>query len=474
MFSRRQFLKAGAGAASMFAANALPAIAQDDDDVPKPNILFILIDDLGKEWVSCYGAEDIATPNFDRLAATGMRFENAYSMPQCTPTRVALLTGTYPFRNGWINHWDVPRWGGGCHFDWNKYMTFARVMKSAGYSTCAAGKWQINDFRVQPDAMKRHGFDECCMWTGGEGGNPVSDKRYWDPYIFDGTESKTHEGKFGPDVFVEFLEDFMTRNRENPMLMYFPMCLTHVPFTDTPHEPGIEGKLERHKAMVRYTDYCVGRLADKLDQLGLRENTIIFLTTDNGTARNVIGTLRGRKVKGGKASLKESGINEPFIVNCPGKVPAGVVSDALTDFTDMLPTFAELGGAAIPDNIPLDGQSIAPLILGETEDSERDWIMAMGFGPAKLTGEGVRPQQPYTDRVIRDKRFKLWIENRKSARLYDLVTDPGEENDLIRNSMPAVRNAIRKFETVAASFPDRDSWPQYDPTPPQDWDRKVE
>ena len=115
----------------------------------KPNILFIMLDDLGKEWISCYGAEDIETPNIDALAAGGMKFNNAYSMPQCTPSRATLLTGKYPFRNGYVNHWDVPRWGIG-YFDWKhkENTTFARLMKDLGYATFAAGKWQINDFRM--------------------------------------------------------------------------------------------------------------------------------------------------------------------------------------------------------------------------------------------------------------------------------------------------------------------------------------
>jgi len=95
----------------------------------KPNIIFILTDDLGKEWVSAYGAEEIKTPNIDQLSQTGMRFENFYSTPQCTPSRVTLFTGQYPFRHGWVNHWDVPRWGGGAHFDWNKNPGLARIMQ---------------------------------------------------------------------------------------------------------------------------------------------------------------------------------------------------------------------------------------------------------------------------------------------------------------------------------------------------------
>ncbi|MDA0348097.1 MAG: sulfatase-like hydrolase/transferase, partial [Verrucomicrobia bacterium] len=142
----------------------------------KPNILFILVDDLGKEWVPSYGAENIEMPNVDKLAATGMQFSNAYVMPQCTPTRLSFLTGQYPYRHGWVNHWDVPRWGGGAHYDWNRNPCISMVMKEAGYKSAIAGKWQINDFRVQPEAMTEIGYDDYCMWTGGEGNNSQSDE----------------------------------------------------------------------------------------------------------------------------------------------------------------------------------------------------------------------------------------------------------------------------------------------------------
>ena len=191
-------------------------LAQD-----KPNILFILVDDLGKEWVSAYGAEDIETPNVDRLAATGMKFENAYVMPQCTPTRLSFMTGQYPYRHGWVNHWDVPRWGGGCSYDWNRNPSLARVVKDAGYATAVAGKWQVNDFRVQPEAMVDIGFDEYCMWTGGEGGNPPSDIRYWDPYIHTKQGSRTYDGEYGPDIFTDFLLEFIEDNKEGPFFAYF-------------------------------------------------------------------------------------------------------------------------------------------------------------------------------------------------------------------------------------------------------------
>ncbi len=166
----------------------------------QPNILFILADDLGKEWISAYGAEDISTPNIDKLANQGIRFDNVWSHPQCTPSRVSLITGQYPYRNGWVNHWDAPRWGQG-YLDWQQNQSIARVMKDAGYSTAAAGKWQVNDFRVEPEAMTKHGFDDYAMWTGYETGVPASAERYWDPYIHTKKGSKTYKGEFGEDIF---------------------------------------------------------------------------------------------------------------------------------------------------------------------------------------------------------------------------------------------------------------------------------
>ncbi|MBN1125723.1 MAG: sulfatase-like hydrolase/transferase [Sedimentisphaerales bacterium] len=439
----------------------------------KPNILFIMVDDLGPEWISCYGGQDIQTPNIDALAEGGMRFTNAYSMPKCTPTRVSLLTGQYPWRTGWINHWDVPRWGAGCHFDWRYYTTFAHILRCAGYATAAAGKWQINDFRIQPDAMQRHGFDDRCMWTGGETGNPPSENRYWDPYIHTQQGSRTYTGRFGTDVFVEFLIDFMQRHRDKPMLLYFPMCLTHGPLTSTPLDPQAQGKMSRHKAMVRYMDHAVGRLVDALEQLGIRENTIVFFTTDNGTAGGITGRLNGREVKGGKGTLWERGCHAPFIVNAPGLVPIGIVTDALTDFTDILPTFAELAGTPVPKDTVIDGKSVASLLLGKTQDSPRQWILSMGGGEARQVNGRVVPEKDYADLVIRDKQYKLWVEDGKSTRLYNLLDDPGEATNLIDSKDINILSAREKLEQIIESLPKKDAVPMYDPTPAQSWDRKL-
>jgi arylsulfatase A-like enzyme len=385
---------------------------------------------------------------------------------------VTLLTGQYPWRTGWVNHWDVPRWGVG-YFDWERYTTFARLLKKAGYTSAIAGKWQINDFRVEPLALEKHGFDDWAVWTGYEAQNPPSGKRYWDAYVQTRQGSKTYEGRFGPDVYCDFLVDFMKRNREMPMMLYFPMALTHGPTTTTPLEPNVSGKKAQHVAMVRYTDHLVGKLVKALVDLDLRKKTIIIFTTDNGTSGGLRGTVKGARPSGGKASKYEGGVCEPFIANCPGLVPSGVETDALTDFTDLLPTFVELAGAKLPQGVPLDGTSFAPLLLGKADDSPREWIMALGHGAARLDAKGVRGKADFTSRVIRDKRYKVWVdEQRQITQLYDLQNDPLEKKNLIDGTGPELKAALEKFQKVLDAMPKRDARPQYRKRKALPWDRK--
>ena len=452
--SRRSFLQMiGLGTAAL----AMPRSASAaKTKIRKPSIIFIMVDDLGKDMIGCYGSEKAETPNIDALAVEGMRFTNAYSMPQCVPTRVTVLTGQYPFRHGWVNHYDVPRWGKGCHFDKKYNPCIAEVIKSAGYATCIAGKWQISDFRIQPNILNELGFDEYCMWTGYEKANPPSAKRYWDAYLHTAEGSRTYPGQFGPDICNQFIIDFITKHKHQPMMIYYPMILTHGPLTSTPHDRDVSSK----KVMVEYMDYLVGRVVEALDKNGVRENTILIWSTDNGPA---------------KGKTIEKGVCEPFVVNCPGLVPQGVVSEALVDFTDLLPTFADLAGAKLPKGHLIDGKSFAPLILGKADDSPREWIMAMGGGgtTAKKTDGGYRVfnKHEYRDRVIRDKRYKLYVgRDRKSEKLIDLKTDSQEKNNILDSKDSQAKAALAKLEKVAATFPQKDANPKYDPLPLQPWD----
>ncbi len=469
---RRSLIWLGMLALQGLAFSLLGASGRGDD---RPNILFILLDDLGKEWVSAYGAEDIRTPHVDALAATGTKFENFYVMPQCTPTRLSFLTGQYPFRHGWVNHWDVPRWGGGAHYDWERNPSIARTMQQAGYRTAVAGKWQINDFRVQPEAMRDLGFDAYCMWTGGEGNHPESNERYWNPYVHTREGSFVREGKYGDDLFVEFLIDFMRRHRNEPMFLYYPMCLPHDPFVTTPAERDVTTMLDKHKAMVRYADQLTGRLIQALDDLGLRDDTIIVWSTDNGTNSQITGTRHGRPVKGAKAETTEAGICVPLIVNSPGRVPAGKVSHALLTIADLLPTFAEVARTQPEAQYVYDGKPAAAALLGQADRSPHEWILAMGGrNHARLTEAGVENANVFRDRVLRDERYKLHVDtNRRPVALFDLLDDPWEERNLIESEDPAVVAALAHLSRPIATFPERDNDPIYRPLPPQPWDVPV-
>lgn len=430
----------------------------------RPNIILIMADDLGKEWLSCYGGEEMQTPNLDRLAADGVRFENAYSMPVCTPTRTTLLTGQYPFRHGWVNHWDVPRWGKGCHFDPQQNFSVARVLRSAGYATAIAGKWQINDFRLQPDVLREHGFNDWCVWTGYEDGNLPSDKRYWDPYLHTPNGSRTHEGAYGNDVFREFALDFLRQNRHRPNFVYLPLCLPHTPFATTPAQPEADGKLQKYHAMVAYVDQFVGELRGGIDELGLKQQTVVIFTTDNGSTRGMTAEQNGRLVQGGKNRLTQSGCNVPFMVYAPGYPLHDKVSHSLIDFTDFFPTLLDIADADAPAKLDLDGQSFFGVMRGDADFKGRDWVMSMGGGsPAQFRDGRVRSLAPFADRIVRDQDYKLWIQKGVATRLYHLGDDPGEQQNLILSTDPHHAAARRRLQAIVNSMPTMDASPRYQP-----------
>lgn len=448
----------------------------------QPNIIIIMVDDLGKEWVSHYGAEDIDTPNIDALAKSGVSFNNVYAMPQCTPSRVTLLTGQYPYNHGWVNHWDVPRWGGGAHFDESMNPTLGIEMKKAGYTTCIAGKWQIDDFRVEPEALTKSGFDEYCMWTGYETGVKESANRYQEPYIFTKEGSKTYQGKFGPDVFKDFIIQFIKDHKEEPMFIYYPMVLTHSPFVNTPIDTA-SSNLGKHKAMVKYTDMITGEIIKTLEDTGIRDNTVVIWTTDNGTHKTITGKRNGLDIKGGKVKIYEPGINVPFIVSWPKKIKPNSVSDALIDFSDIFPTSIDLAGVKPKkewllneQKFIIDGYSFKDVLVKNRKASQRKWILGMGGGnDAKLTQNGIENQYIFKERVLRNERFKLFVNSkREPEKFIDLLKDPVEKNNLLDSLSTEERqkNYQLLFEALQ-TMPLKDNDPKYSPNPPQPWDVKV-
>ena len=450
----------------------------------RPNILLILADDLGKEWVPLYGGEDVGMPNLEKLAMRGAVFDNVYVNPQCTPTRLSLLTGQYPFRHGWVNHWDVPRWGHG-YYDWQLNPSLGLALQAAGYATAAAGKWQINDFRVMPDAMEKHGFNDYLMWTGYEAGNPPSGERYWDPYLHGKNGSRTYPGEFGADIFTDFLIAFIEQNKDQPWFAYYAMALPHIPFTHTPAEINAEGDEMQFRAMIRYIDILLGRFAAALDRLGERDDTIIIWIADNGSDPKVVGRLNGREIRGAKSLTTEPGINVPAVISAPG-LTSGSRLDALIDITDFFPTLVELAGGLMPEGFEYDGISFASLIKGETRDSERQWIMSMGGqNYARVSEQGVENEYIFRDRVIRDKRYKLYVRGDRKLgfgppelqfeKLVDLAADPEEKiNLLFREARsPEASAALIRLSEIAKQFPERDSDPRYRTRAANIWDTPV-
>ena len=374
-----------------------------------PNIVLILGDDIGCEWISAYGAKGIQTPAIDALARDGVLFETCYATPLCTPSRVTLLTGRYPSRTGWTTHNDTVRYGGR-YFDWEKETSFPRLLRMAGYATAIAGKWQVNDLRVQPDAITRHGFDEYCLWPGEESpGSEEGTPRYWDPVVVTNGRRSTEKGKYGPDVHRGFLLDFMRRHRDRPFFAYYSMVLGHAPFVSPPGSRTADNSVESIFAdMIRYMDREVAEIVDAVDRLGLRENTLFIFATDNGTHPRITGHGKDGEVKGGKRSLKETGIRVPLIFRGAGVIAAGRRTDALSDITDLSATILERAGVTRHVG-QTDGKSLVP-VLANT-----------GIGPRKWAFSEYRGV-----RVIRDHRHKLYSD----GRLFDLLHDPAEESVL--------------------------------------------
>ena len=347
---------------------------------PRPNIIVILADDLGAKELGCYGNTAHRTPNLDRLAATGVKFETCFTSPVCHPTRFMLMTGQYGCHNGIYNFAGKrggPERGDPRHEIANQ-VTFGRLLKDAGYATAVAGKWQLSG--AQPTLIRETGFDEYCMWGFADYYDRADRAkalqagidfraRYWHPSIIrNGRWVPTTINDYGPDIHGEFVLDFIRRNQEKPFFIYYPMCLTHAPRMTTPDTTRSDADKTvnaqaNFTANVEYMDKLVGRLVDELDRLGLRDNTIVFFTGDNGTGGD------------GKSQAIERGARVPMIVNGPGIVKPRGDTLELTDLSDVLPTLVDFAAARLPDDRPIDGHSLAAYLRGQTETT-RDWIFA--------------------------------------------------------------------------------------------------
>ena len=347
----------------------------------QPNIILIMADDMGYEALSSNGSESCNSPNLDKLAAKGVRFTNCFSNPICTPSRVKLMTGQYNVRNyvkfGWLDR---------------EQTTFAHQLKAAGYATAIAGKWQLGRDK---DSPQHFGFEQSCLWQHTRSGRSNEDgknidRRFVNPQLeFNGVEKDFTNGDYGPQVCTDFICDFIDKNKKKPFLVYYPMILTHCPFDPTPDSTDWDPKRlgsttykgdrndpQRHfRDMVAYADKAVGQIVSQLGKSGVRDNTLIIFTGDNGTDTPIVTPWNGKKVVGGKGTMSDTGTRVPLIVNWPAGIrKAGRVVDDLVEFTDVFPTICEVTTAKLPKNHPGDGASIVPVLRNQAGARKKDWV----------------------------------------------------------------------------------------------------
>ncbi len=435
-----------AGLTSLLAGNLGTA---KDSPPTRPNVVFIIADDLGYGDLGCYGQKQILTPNLDRLAAEGTRFTQVYAgSAVCAPSRCCLMTG---FHNGHGRIRDnIP------HDIYLKKedVTIAEVLKPAGYRTGAVGKWSLG-LHGSEGKPNDQGFDD---WFG----HLDQDQAhfYYPDHLWDNdrvvllTGNRGEQKKeYSDDLFTERALKFIDQSKAAPFFLYVAYTIPHysdypkdsneslmVP-SDAPYSdrdwPVIEKK---YAAMITRMDRDVGRLMARLKEHGLDDNTLVFFTSDNGPSAEALHRpaffQSGGPLRGVKRELYEGGIRVPMIARWPGKVPAGKVSDQAWAFWDVMPTLAELAGAKPPKGF--DGISMAPTLLGQSQQRQHDYFY-WDYGHTR-------------GKYLQAVRLGDWKGVRKGIgspiELYDLKADIGEAHDVAAEH-PDVVERINKIMTTA-------------------------
>ena len=400
----------------------------------KPNFIIIFTDDQGYQDLGCFGSPDIQSPHLDQMAAEGVKMTSFYmGAPLCTPSRAALMTGSYPVRNNMATGDGFPVLVDGDKKGLNpEEITIAELLQSAGYTTGIFGKWHLGD---QPEFLPtEQGFDEF----------------FGLPYSYDISPYHPNNKKFdfsplpllerktvieeNPDCdlitrrITERAVQFIEENKEQPFFLYIPHPTPHRPLyvseefiEDAPE--AIKEKLEKEDGYIDYAardklykyvineiDWSVGQVLDALKRCGVDDNTIVLFTSDNGPTVGSALPLRGKK-----GSAYEGGVREPSIIRWPAKIPAGQVNDEVMTAMDILPTFAKLAGAQLPQDRVIDGEDIMPVLLKDE----------------KSPHEVLFYHQQRELKAVRSGDWKLHVKGDKAEALYNLADDISEEKNVL-------------------------------------------
>lgn len=431
----------------------LPQQAGAVESVGKPNIIFIMVDDLGYADLGCYGQRAIATPHVDALAAEGMRFTSCYSgSPVCAPARSVLMTGRHTGHTtvrGNFGKGGVKGLGGGRGRVplYDADVTVAEVLKTAGYVTGMTGKWGLGEPNTT-GLPNDQGFDE---WFGYL--NQRRAHSYYVDYLWLNRNRTPLPGntdeqrqQYTHDLMTDFALDFIRRHVQESFFLYVPYTIPHgayeVPTLGAYADKSWTEQEKTYAAMVDRMDSDVGRIRSLLRELKLEDRTLFFFCSDNGAAKLWSGVFDSSgPLRGKKRDVYEGGIRVPMIVTGPG-VPAGRVSDAPWYFADLLPTLADLVDADLPEDV--DGVSVLPLLQGEAQDLSRRLLYwefyEGGFKQAARRG-------PW--KVVRSAHDR-------PLELYDLRVDLAEQKDLAGREPQLVAEFEASIEAARVASP---HWP---------------
>ena len=409
----------------------------------KPNIIFIMADDLGYTDVACFGSKYYETPNIDRLATQGMKLLSHHHCQNCTPTRAALMSGQYGARTG------VYTVGGTDRFDWSSRPLrpvdnitelpldrdiIAKQLKAAGYATAMFGKWHIGQKGAYLPGKR--GFDEAIVSMG----------KHFD-FVAD-PKTDHPEGQYLADFLTDKAVDFISRHTEQPFFLYLPHFGVHSPHDAKPEliakfksKPGVDGHNNAtYAAMIASVDESVGRVMKTLDDLKLADNTVLIFTSDNGGVGGYAREGINRKssditdnapLRSGKGSLYEGGTREPFIVRWPGVTKPGATCNIPTIHVDVFPTLIELGSAPQPRQV-LDGESLVKLFRDPNAKLQREAIFQHFPG---YLGAGVDTWRTTPVSLVQVGDWKLmeFLEDGR-IELYNLKEDIGESKNLAKQN----------------------------------------